>query len=99
MDDDARRELASIIDRLSLKARRAISQTPEENLIILHHGLGTAIRNRIRAGELRALFRWSCAQVPHARSLDDRAWPIIVEIGRVLRSSHPETGERPNDMP
>lgn len=85
MDEAARLQLMSIIDRIPLEDKRAIAEMPRECAILLHHGLGTWIRNLIRSGELSALFRWSCDQVPDAGSLDDMAWPIIFEVWKALR--------------
>jgi hypothetical protein len=86
MDEEARFELAAIINQISQEDRRAIAEMPEGHVTLLHHGLGASIRNRIRSGELKALFCWSCKQVLAARALDDRAWPIVLEVWNVVRS-------------
>jgi hypothetical protein len=88
MDEEARLQLMSIIDRIPPGERRTIAELSEERVILLHHGLGMFIRNMIRSGELGALFRWSCAQAPgEPRSLDSLAWPILLEVWKVLRAS------------
>jgi hypothetical protein len=86
VDEGARLELMSIVNEIPYEEQLEIAELPEAMVILLHHGLGTAIRNQIRSGELKELFRRSRAQVPEARSLDDMAWPILKEIWRVVRS-------------
>jgi len=86
MDTEARLELASVIDELSAEDRGFIAGISENDVIRLHHGLGTGIRNRFRAGSLPALLRWSCSQAPDPQHLDDMSWPILMEIWRTLRA-------------
>jgi hypothetical protein len=85
MDEEARLELMSIIDRLLPEDRRMMAELSEKDVIRLHHGLGTRIRNMIRSGELTALLSWSSAQAPGKASLDDKAWPILLEVWKTLR--------------
>ncbi len=73
MDDEAQSELKWIVMGISPESRLAVRKLPEGGAALLHHGLGTLIRNRIRSGDLKALSRWSAQQVPGARNLDDRA--------------------------
>ena len=94
MDAAARLQLMSLVNRIPLKERGAIAEMLQEHVIFLHHGLGTWIRNMIRSGEMNALFRWSCEQVPEARSLDDRARPIILEVWKTVSPSSSEGGLR-----
>ena len=87
MDEDAHRELMSIIERLTADDRAYIAGLEESQVIRLHHGFGTYIRNQIRAGELRALFRWSRTQVPvDVRHFDDVTWPIVMEVWRTVKA-------------
>ena len=86
MDDEARQDLMSIVDRLTADDRAYIAGLEESQVIRLHMGLGMAIRNRIRAGALQALFRWSHSQVPDdVRHFDDVTWPIVLEVWRTVR--------------
>lgn len=87
MDEEARLQLLSIIQRISPEDRRRIADLPEDQVFTLHFGLGMGIRNMIRSGELAALYRWSRAQVPREfGDLDEFAWPIVPEVWKVLRS-------------
>ena len=87
MDVEARAQLQSIIDALSPASRLYVAELPRENIILMHHGLGTHIRNRHRHGELRELFLWSRSQInDEVRSLDDLSWPILVTVWTSLRS-------------
>jgi hypothetical protein len=86
LDREAKDELRSIIDGLSSEDRAHIRAIPADEVIRLHHGLGTRIRNRIRHNELKALFRWSRAQVPGGLGhLDHLAWPIVEEVWNQLQ--------------
>ncbi len=88
MDKEARAQLQSIIDAISPADRLEIAKLPHDLVILLHRGLGTLIRNRIRAGELGALFHWSCDKATGGgKSLDDVSWPILVAVWTALRSS------------
>jgi len=86
LNDEARAELEAIIDRLSGASRDHI-RTLEEGRVTgaLRFTLGMDIRNRIRHGEIPALFRWSSAQLPEKIHFDDLSGPILKEIWRVLR--------------
>lgn len=91
MDMETRAQLQSIIDAMAPAARLEVAKLPRDHLFQLHHGLGTFIRNRHRAGELKALFRWSRGQTDaEARSLDDLSWPILVAVWTALRLSPEE---------
>ena len=91
MDVEARMQLQSVIDAIAPAARLEVAMLPRNDLIRLHHGLGTLIRNRIRAGELGALVRWSRDQTgAEARSFDDLSWPILVAVWTALRPSPDE---------
>lgn len=88
MDHEAKTELMSIVDGLSLEARASIASLREDQVILLHHGLGMYIRNQIRHNRLSALFRWSRTQVPeHVKHLDDVTFPILVEVWRVVNDA------------
>ncbi len=88
MDVEAPAQLQPVIDAISPAARLEVAKPPRDQLIQLHHGLGTLIRNRIRAGELGGLFRWSRDHTgAEARSLDDLSWPILVAVWTALRPS------------
>jgi hypothetical protein len=88
VDDEAKAELMSIVDGLSPDARTSIAALPEERVIKLHFGLGAYIRNQIRQGGLRALYRWSRTQVPEdVKHFDSVTWPIVVEVWRAVKSS------------
>jgi hypothetical protein len=92
VDQEARFQLHSIIERLSPEDRLMIANLPRERVISLHHGLGTAIRNRIRAGELGALARWSKAQIGDQKlSFDALSWPILLQVWDTVRSSSDRT--------
>jgi len=88
MDVEARAQLQSIIDALSPASRLYVAELPREHIVLMHHGLGTHIRNRFRANELRALLLWSRSQInDEARSLDDLSWPILVAVWAALHPS------------
>ena len=94
MDAEARAQLQSIIDGISPAERLEVAKLPRNHVIRLHHGLGTLIRNRFRAGELRALFLWSRSQTSDEdRSLDGLSWPILVAVWTILRSCPEEEAE------
>jgi len=94
MDVEARAQLQSIIDALSPASRLYVAKLPREHIILMHHGLGTHIRNRHRAGELKALILWSRSQIyDEALSLDALSWPILVAVWTALRSFSEEETE------
>jgi hypothetical protein len=80
MDEQAYLQLRSIIDQIPNEDQREIVALPAERIILLHHGLGTWIRNLVRSGEVGGLFRWACNQAPDAKNLDEMVWPIIREV-------------------
>jgi len=83
---EAYAEMAGIIDALSIEERTFVSALPEADVILLHHGIGTGIRNRVRSGEIPALFVWSRTQVSaHVGHLDDMTWPIVLAVWRSLK--------------
>lgn len=82
----ARQELMSIVGDLSAANKAAIVLVAEEDLIQLHHGLGTGIRNQFRHNKIPALFKWSKSQTPDAKHLDDFSMPVIAEIWKTLRA-------------
>ena len=85
MDVEARAQLRSIIDALSPASRLYVAKLPREHIILMHHGLGTHIRNRFRANELKALLLWSSGQPDvDAGSLDGLSWPVLVAVWTVL---------------
>ena len=92
VDEEAKRELISVIDALSAEDRAFIANLREGGLYRLHHGLGTYIRNQFRQGGLPALFRWSRSQLSVVNHFDDLSGPILREIWRVLRTSSESTG-------
>ena len=70
MDVEARAQLQSIIDALSPAVRLEMTKLPREHVTLMHHGIGTLIRNRHRHGELKELFLWSRSRTDvEARSL------------------------------
>lgn len=88
MDQDAKIELMSPLDELSTEDREFIAHLHADDVTLLHHGLGTLIRNRFRHGELRALLRWSRIQVrAGAGHLDDLSGPVMLEAWRVLKNA------------
>jgi hypothetical protein len=88
MDHEAKTELMSVVDGLSPEARASIASLREDQVILLHFGLGGYIRNQIRQGRLPALFRWSRTQVPeHVKHLDDVTFPIHVEVWRLVNDA------------
>ena len=88
MDAEARAQLQSIIDALSPAVRLDVAKLPREHVILMHHGLGTLIRNQLRHGELRELSLWSRSQIgDDPLSLDALSGPILVALWSTLRSS------------
>jgi len=87
MDEEARTELNIIIEGLTPRDRAFIATLAENEVIRLHFGLGTWIRNQMRHGKMKALLRWSRTQVPERPHFDDLSWPILVEVWKTLRSS------------
>ena len=81
MDGMASAQPRSIINDLSKADRLAISALSRDGVILLHHGLGAGIRNRMRAGELAALTGWARDELePGSKSLDDLSWPILASV-------------------
>jgi hypothetical protein len=96
MNQEAQFQLKSIIDGFRPDNRRAIAAMPEQNLIRLHHGLGTWVRNLIRSNEIGALSLWSRSQVPGGvKHFDDLSGPIIHAIREALRSSESDVTSSP----
>ena len=88
MDQQAKRELMSIIDGLSAESRECIATLPEDRVNRLHFGLGTYIRNEHRQGRLTALFRWARTQISKEEmSFDSLSRPILLEVWRQERST------------
>jgi hypothetical protein len=83
----ARRELNKIIRQLSPAAKVEIASMQASDLILLHHGLGTAIRNKFRHNRAIFLFRWAQKRVPKGtRHIDEFTTPVIEEIWKTLRA-------------
>lgn len=95
MTPEAYAEIIVIVDDLSIEERTFVSALPEElDVILLHHSIGTGIRNRVRSGEIPALFAWSRTQIPaHVGHLDDVTWPIVLAVWRTLKGDRlPQKG-------
>ena len=50
-----RRDVRRIIDELALEDRERLRVTPESELILLHHGFGTSLRNVFRSNRFPGL--------------------------------------------
>ena len=50
-----RRDVRQIIDKLPAEDRERLRATPESDLILLHHGLGTSLRNAFRSNRFPGL--------------------------------------------
>ena len=89
MDQQALREFSAIIDGLPPDERAFIASLSADEVILLHHGLGASVRNRIRAGRLRGLYAWSCTQLsnPAQHSFEELTWPIVLEVWKTLKPS------------
>ena len=88
MDEEAKPELVSIIAGLPTDSRQYIANLAEDQVIRLHHGLGTYIRNQYRHGRFRALFRWAGTQMPaEEKHLDSLSWPILLEVWKQVSAS------------
>ena len=61
MDMEVRAQLQSTIDAVSPATRLKAAKPLQDHFFLLHCGLGTLIRNRLRAGELGG-----CAETPAA---------------------------------
>ncbi|HEX3755269.1 MAG TPA: hypothetical protein VHV26_09355, partial [Rhizomicrobium sp.] len=85
----ASRELAEIIASRTAEDRRFIVGLEQEQLIRLHHGVGTRVRNDFRGNKLPALRRWAHSQLPEssALSFDALSYPILAEIWRALKGA------------
>jgi hypothetical protein len=90
LDEQAERELMSIIDGLSTEVREFIATLREDRVNRLHFGLGMYIRNQHRQGGLTTLFRWARTQISEEEiSLDSSSWPILLEVWKRARSTAP----------
>jgi hypothetical protein len=90
VDEQAKRELTSIIDGLSAESREFIAALPEDRVGRLHFGLGVYIRNEHRQGRLTALFRWARTQISkEPMSFDSLSRPILREVWKQVKSSAP----------
>jgi hypothetical protein len=86
MDTGAQRDIEVLIELMKPEDRQTIRGMTETELIRLHHGYGTWLRNQFRQNKFVDLFRF-CSATPGIRSFDDISTKAIREIWRQLRSS------------
>ena len=88
LDTGARRDIEALIELLKPEDRQAISAMAESDLILLHHGYGTWLRNQFRQNKFPDLVRFCDARTtPETRSLNEFSAIAILEIWRRLRSN------------
>ena len=88
VDAGAQRDIEALIELLKPEDRQSIRGMTENELIRLHHGYGTWLRNQFRQNKFAELFRFCFAKTtPDTRSFDAISEIAIREIWRHLRSS------------
>jgi hypothetical protein len=88
LDTRARRDIETLIDLLKPEDRQFIRDLEESELIRLHRGYGTWLRNQFRQNRFPDLFRLCYARTtPENRSFDEISEIAIREIWHYLRSS------------
>jgi hypothetical protein len=89
LDTGARRDIEALIELLKPEDRQAISAMAESDLILLHHGYGTWLRNQFRQNKFPDLASFCLARTtPETRSFDEFSAIAILEIWRRLRSNN-----------
>jgi hypothetical protein len=80
-------EIQIIVSSLRVEDRDYIRKLPEEQLILLHHGLGRTLRNAFRSNTYPYLFT-HCdeQQTPETRSFDSISSTAIKLIWEHLRN-------------
>jgi hypothetical protein len=88
LDTRARQDVEALIELLKPEDRQSLRDMTEAELIRLHHGYGTWLRNQFRQNNFPDLFRFCSAKTtPDTRSFDAISGFAIREIWRHLRSS------------
>ncbi len=83
----ARRDIEALIELLKPEDRQSLRDMTERDLIRLHHGYGTWLRNQFRQNKFPDLFRFCSAKTtPDTRSFDEISEIAIREIWRHLRA-------------
>ena len=86
LDARAQRDIEALIELLKPEDRQSIRGMTETELIRLHHGYGTWLRNQFRQNKFADLFRFCLAKTtPDTRSFDEISEIAIREIWRHLR--------------
>ena len=84
----AQRDIEALIELLKPEDRQPIRDMTETELIRLHHGYGTWLRNQFRQNKFPDLFRFCPSKTtPDTRGFDEILALAIREIWRHLRSS------------
>jgi hypothetical protein len=92
LDEAAKAELATVINGFSVESRAYVLALEEQDIILLHRGLGAGIRNEFRANRLPALSRWARTQIgAEPPSFDALSYPVLVEIWRAVRETESGT--------
>lgn len=87
LDVRAQRDVEALIELLKPEDRESIRGMTEAELIRLHHGYGTWLRNQFRQDKFDDLFKYCFAKTaPETRSFDEISAIAIREIWRHLRS-------------
>jgi uncharacterized protein DUF6794 len=87
-DIPVRQEIEKLVERLSPEDRKLIATMSASDLIKLHHGYGTWLRNQFRRNEYPHLFRFCSAKVPSEQlSFDAISAEAIHRIRLHLRSN------------
>jgi hypothetical protein len=90
LDAGARRDIEALIELLKAEDRRSLRGMTETELIRLHHGYGTWLRNQFRRNKFSDPFRFCDAKTtPDTRSFDTISGMAIREIWCHLRSGVP----------
>jgi hypothetical protein len=86
MESNARHEIEKLVENLQPEDRELLSAMPESDLIRLHHGYGTWLRNQFRQNKLPHLFKFCSATVPSEnRSFDAISAVAIRQIWLHIR--------------
>jgi hypothetical protein len=87
LDAGARRDIELLIELLKPEDRQSLRGMTETELIRLHHGYGTWLRNQFRRNKFSHLFRFCDAKTtPDTRTFDTISGMAVREIWRHLRS-------------
>ena len=78
--------VADILENMSEADKANVLNTPEDDLIQVHHGWGTAIRNHYNLWQNKVLVKATGKEHP-----DDASNVIIKAIWPALRDAHPDT--------